>query len=131
MVVSYAHTIFNTNTNAAKVRRPPIITGNIDTTRSPFSSYCENGEIIIRHARFNSDALTSFQIVASGIARAIVDIKADVMAKVVWEKHIHRLVRVSDTTRCSYVKYNSSYAARELKSELLELILQSILSDAV
>lgn len=91
VVIPNTDAIFDADPNAAEMSRPPLVVGNIDTTGN--GQLCAGRNRGWRDERLYGDTLSSFEAVASGIPWTIMNIKANVMAQVVWEERAHGLVK--------------------------------------
>lgn len=129
MVISYTNTIFNANPNAAEMRRPSLVVGDVDTTA--INQCAAAGNENDQNERFNSNTVTGLQFVASRIPWTVMHIKTDVVAQVVWEKRRNRLISISWDQFNRKGPTGGTDISREIKANLLELILETILGNAV
>lgn len=111
VVIPNTNAIFDADPNAAEMGRPPLVVGNIDTT--------ENGQLCAgrnggwRDERLYGDTLSSFEAVSSGIPWTVMNVKANVVAQVVWEERAHGLVE--SATIITKQKKTGTYISRQIK----------------
>lgn len=95
MVISHAYTVFDANADATEVCGPSLVVGDIDTAM--VISLRQRYIVGVGNERFDRNTIAGLQIISSGIARAVMHVKADVMTQVVWEK---RRDRLSQSVEC-------------------------------
>lgn len=125
MVISHAYAVFDTNANAAEVGGPSLVVGDVNTTTAISLRYhiADQG-----NERFNGDTIAGLQVISSGIAGAVMHIKADVMTQMVWEQGRNCLVTVS---RKSQSLETISHVSRKIKTKLFQLVLQPVFCNSM
>lgn len=126
MIISHAYTILDANADSPEVGWPSLVVGDVNSTMVVSLRWPHIvGE---GNERLNSDTIAGLKFISSGIAGAVMHIKANVMTQVVWEK---RRDCLSQSVASCKTRVTFSYTPRKIKSELLQLIFQSILRNPV